>query len=80
MNNGQMTMDTLSTLTRASRIALEDVRAQVAICNELNQQVNGNPSLVPVLQKANERLQLLEARWEEAGARAWAVSRKKFFS
>ena len=73
-------MDTLSTLKRASRIALEDVRTQVAICNELNQQVNANPSLAPVLQKANERLQLLKARWSEAGDRAWAVGRKKFFS
>ena len=75
-----MTMNTLSTLQRQSRIALEDVRTQVAICNELNKKVTAEPSLADVLKKANERLELLKARWSEAGDAAWAVSRQKFFS
>lgn len=80
MNNEQMTMDTLSTLQRQVEIAMDDFRAQIAICKELQQQVNANPSLAPVLQKANERRDLLEARWNEAGDRNWAARRKKFFS
>ena len=72
-------MDTISTLQRRVEIAMDDFRAQIAICKELQQQVHANPSLAPILQKAYERKDLLEARWEEAGARNWAVSRKKFF-
>jgi hypothetical protein len=72
-------METLTTLQRQSRIALEDVRTQVAICNELNKKVTAEPSLADVLKKANERLELLKARWSEAGDAAWAVSKKKFF-
>ena len=72
-------MDTLSTLQRRVEIAMDDFRAQIAICKELQQQLIANPSLAPILQKAYERKDLLEARWEEAGARNWAVHKNKFF-
>ena len=36
-------MNTLSTLERKAHIALEDVRTQFAICNELNKQITAEP-------------------------------------
>lgn len=72
-------METLATLTRRSQIAMDDLKAQTAICRDLSKRVNAEPSLAYVLDKANERLSVIEQRYNDASAAAWSrVKVEKF--
>ena len=67
-------METLTSLQRRARIALEDCKSQAQICSDLRKDLNANRSLAPVLEKANERLNFLIARHSEAGKKAWRAA------
>ena len=69
-----MNTETPTALQRQARIALADCKAQAQICSDLRKDLNTYPYLDSVLEKANERLNLLKARHSEAGLKAWRAS------
>jgi hypothetical protein len=72
-------METLATLTSRSQIAMDDLKAQNAICRELSKRINSEPALLPVYSKAEKRLALLESRYKAACAKAWDRHKKEVF-
>jgi hypothetical protein len=72
-------METLATLTRRSQIALDDLKAQHAICRDLSKRVNAEPSLAPILNSANERLAVIQQRYNNASAAAWSRTKVEKF-
>ena len=72
-------METLVTLTRRSQIAMDDLKAQHAICRDLSKRFNAEPSLAFVLDKANERLAVIQQRYDAASAAAWSRTKVEKF-
>jgi len=72
-------METLATLTRRSQIAMDDLKTQHAICRELSKRINAEPTLVSVLRSANERLSVLQKRYDAACDAAWSRTKVEKF-